>query len=50
MSDHRAEPVWSASHGSVVICKVCRKSVVGNGTAKNPWRHAGEPIEKGVTG
>jgi hypothetical protein len=47
---HRADPVWAEPHGGAIICKTCRKMVVGDGTARDPWRHSGEPREKGVTG
>ena len=49
---HRVNPIWaqrSFTKGELV-CRECRQAVVGDGTTKNPWRHVGEPIEKGIVG
>jgi hypothetical protein len=45
---HRADPVWYDRRDNI-ICKSCRQPVVGDGTSKDPWRHRGEAVERGVT-
>lgn len=44
---HRADPVWYDARSNI-ICKVCRKKLIGNGTSRHPWRHPGEPAIIGV--
>lgn len=44
---HQAEPVWYGSR-TRIVCKRCRRDLLGDGTAGNSWRHHGEPVEQGV--
>lgn len=40
MVNHYPDPVWSKYY-TKITCKECGQSILGDGSASNPWRHEG---------